>query len=338
MRLLIAAVMSLATGYAAARLISKQGLRWGLADVPNERSSHKTTVPRGGAIGIPVAAAIVGVFLTPSLLKVIGVSAVIAVLAFISDRREFPVGARLLLEAAAAVVVAYPAIALSWSAAGVIWTGLLLALSMLYVIAQSNFFNFMDGIDGIAAIEAIISYGLLAILGWIEGKADIAILSVAVVAGVVGFLPLNFPRAKVFMGDVGSVFLGFLFAAFVVSLAGSVKEFLTLSLFQGVFSVDCVLTIIRRVWKKDNLFKAHREHLYQRLVHFKGWSHPRASLVFGAAQLVFGTMALLLRKSPVGILIGLWPSLVIAYIVSEVFWFRRALPARLLNNTRSHSF
>jgi Fuc2NAc and GlcNAc transferase len=327
MLILAAALLSFITAYVAARLVAKHGLTWGLADVPNERSSHRLTIPRGGAVGIPVAAAIVGVFIVPSALRVIGASMGIAVFAFINDWREFPVGIRLLLQAAASSVVAYPAMTLSWTPSDVMWRGLLIILSVLYIVAQSNFFNFMDGIDGVAALEAIISYGLLAMFAWAEGKADVAILSVAIVAGTIGFLPLNFPKARVFMGDIGSIFLGFLFATLVIRSAGSVKEFLALALFQGVFTADCFLTILRRARNKENLLVAHRGHLYQRLVHLRGWSHPKVSLVFGAAQLVFGTMALLLRKSSIGMLVSLWLCLVIAYIVCEALWFGRTLPA-----------
>jgi Fuc2NAc and GlcNAc transferase len=328
MRLLIAAGISIALACAAAWLISKQGLRWGLVDVPNERSSHKTPVPRGGAIGIPIAAVIVGLFLTPSLFQVIGVSLMIAIFAFLNDRKEFPVGVRLLLEGAAAAAVAYPAMAMGGTSVSALWTGLLLIISTLYVVAQSNFFNFMDGIDGIGGIEAIVSYGLLGIFSGTEGKGDIAILSVAVVAGAIGFLLMNFPKARVFMGDVGSVFLGFLFAASIVRSAGSLKELLALALFQGVFTVDCVLTIIRRVWRKDDLFKAHREHLYQRLVHIKGWSHPRVSLVFGGAQLIFGSAALFLHSSHTSAVLCLWLGLALAYLFCDFFLFGRAYPQR----------
>jgi Fuc2NAc and GlcNAc transferase len=330
MRLLITAVMSLVTGYAGAWLISKHGLRWGLADVPNERSSHKATVPRGGAIGIPVAAAIVAFFLTPSLPQVIGASIVLAVFAFINDRKEFPVGARLLFEVAAAAAIVYPVVNLGGTSVSFLWAGLLLILSTLYVVAQSNFFNFMDGIDGIAAIEAIVSYGLLGIFAWTEGKACIAILSVAVVAGAIGFLPLNFPKARVFMGDVGSVFLGFFFSALIIRSAGSMKELLALALFQGVFTVDCVVTIIRRACKKDNLFKAHREHLYQRLVHLKGWSHPKVSLVFGGIQALFGGAAILLRSLPVGAILSLWLGLVLVYILCDFYWLDKVYSKGIL--------
>jgi len=311
--------MSWALAWVAARLVVWHGLRWGLADVPNERSSHASPVPKGGGFGIPLVAGIAGVLFAPARLWIICPALFVSLIAFYNDRKELSPGIRLLAEAIAAGAVAVPVLTTVGASLSVPLAAILFLGSTLYVVAQANFFNFMDGIDGIAAIEAIVSFSLLGAFAGLGGNAEIPLISAAVVAGVAGFLPLNFPRARVFMGDVGSLFLGFFFASLAVSLSASLKDLATIALFQGVFSIDGAVTIVRRAFRGENLMQAHRNHLYQRLVHLKGWSHPRTSLVYGGVQAAFGAAALLLRGSSMGVVALLWSGLLFLYLVGEVW-------------------
>jgi len=327
-------LLSSALAWIAARLVLRHGLRWGLADVPNERSSHATPVPKGGGFGIPLAVAGAGVLFVPDRLWIIGPALFVALIAFHNDREEFSPGIRLLAEAVAAGAVAIPV----WMTVGAslsLLPAVILGLgSMTYMIAQANFFNFMDGIDGLAAIEAVISFSLLGAFARLGGSADIALISAAVAAGNLGFLPFNFPRARVFMGDVGSLFSGFLFAALAIVLSASPKDFLVLSLFQGVFSIDCAVTIVRRAFRGENLARAHRRHLYQRLVDRKGWSHPKTALVFGGIQAVFGATALILRASSIGVLALLWSGLFFLYLAGEAWTHRMGDRSRTIRTEK----
>jgi Fuc2NAc and GlcNAc transferase len=311
------AIFSMVLAWSGALLIAKRGIAWGFADIPNERSSHISIVPRGGGVGIPLAAALTSFFLAPSQLLIASASILISMTALLNDKREFPVGFRLAVEAIVAGVLVYPVFLMVRTSKGQSYALLILAISILYIVAQANIFNFMDGINGIAAIEAMISFALLGIHAQLTGKPDIVLICVAVVAGAIGFFPLNFPRAKVFMGDVGSVYLGFLFAAMIMVMAKSFKEFLALALFQGVFSIDGTMTIVRRAIKKQNIFRAHRQHLYQLLVHSGAWSHAKTALVYGAVQTCFGLTSLFIVSASLGSIISLWSCLLITYLVGE---------------------
>jgi Fuc2NAc and GlcNAc transferase len=269
------AIISMALGLSGALLIAKNGIAWGLADIPNERSSHTSIVPRGGGLGISLAVALAGLLIAPSLLFVIGPSLLIATAAFFNDKREFFPGIRLAVETIAAGVAVYQVFVMTQVPGTRSDAFLVLVFSTLYIVAQANIFNFMDGIDGIAAIEAIVSFLLLAIYAQLRGSPDMALISIAVAGSAIGFMPINIPHARVFMGDVGSVFIGFLFGTMIVLMARSVAEFLALALFQGVFSIDGAITIVRRAMMGQNIFQAHRQHLYQLLVHSCGWSHAK---------------------------------------------------------------
>ena len=301
----------------SALFIAKHGIDWGFADIPNERSSHASVVPRGGGFGIPLAVALACLSFAPSQLLFAGASVFVSTTAFLNDRSELPVGVRLAAEAIAAGTVAYLVFLTVHAAKSQPYALVILAISILYIVGQANIFNFMDGINGIAAMEAIVSFALFGIYAQRTGNLDIVVICIAAVAGAIGFLPLNFPHARVFMGDVGSVFLGFLFAAMVILISRSVKEFLALALFQGVFSIDGVMTIVRRAEKKQNVFHAHRQHLYQMLVHGCGWSHSKTTLVYGGAQMCFGLASLFMFSASISSILFLWTCLLITYQIGN---------------------
>lgn len=333
MKLAGVAALSLVLGWAAARLIARFGIRWGLADVPNERSSHSSITPKGGGLGIPLAVAFTGIFFAPSQLFIAGISSAIAAMALLNDRREYPAGFRLLIEALAACGVISALLVQRGAVVNLSVALLVVPASVVYVVAQANFFNFMDGIDGIAAIEAVVSFSLLGAWTHLYGNPDLLPVAIAVVAGALGFLPANFPTAKVFMGDVGSVFLGFVFASLTLAAAGSWSDFPSLVLFQGVFFVDCFVTIIRRALWGENLLSPHRRHLYQRLVHRRGWSHARTALVFGGAQAVFGLAALALHSAPLGVRMLPWFGLLFAYLIGDSWCGRSVLLSNATGRT-----
>ena len=315
------AIFSASLSWLCALMIARHGIKWGLIDIPNERSSHASIVPRGGGFGLPLAVAFTGLIFSPSRPLVVGASIFISMIAFLNDRREISAWIRLLAGVVAANVIAYPVflmVRITMSSASAF---LIYSISILYIVTQANFYNFMDGINGIAAIEAIISFTMLGIHLQLCGEHEMALICIAVAAGAIGFLPMNFPRARAFLGDVGSVFLGFLFAAMIVTMSRSPKEFLVLALLQGLFSIDCVMTILRRVLKKQNIFRAHKQHLYQRLVHNRGWSHTKTTLLFGAVQICFGVAALLCFSASIVSVIFLWLCLLLAYLAGEYLAF-----------------
>jgi UDP-N-acetylmuramyl pentapeptide phosphotransferase/UDP-N-acetylglucosamine-1-phosphate transferase len=152
---------------------------------------------------------------------------------------------------------------------------------------------------------------------YFKGSSILGPLCFAVFFSTLGYLPVNFPKARVFMGDVGSIFLGNLFAAVVIWQARSFKEFLLLLAFQGTLYIDCISTIFLRISKNENVLQAHNKHLYQRLVHQFKWSHTRVTLLFSLFQLAMGLIAIWLFHYSLFYLILLW------IIVFLLYWFIR---------------
>jgi Fuc2NAc and GlcNAc transferase len=306
-------MVSLLAVFAAAGLSSwaLTGLvrRWMVArsilDVPNARSSHTVPTARGG--GLAIAAVVVAGLLGGAALgwlpiqlalALAGGGAMVAAVGWMDDCRGVTVRLRLLVHAAAAVwalawLGGFPRLQVSDSSLFMGVGGWVLAV--LGIVWAVNFYNFMDGIDGIAGGQAVVvGVGAGALLMG-AGAADLAGASFLVAAASFGFLLWNWSPARIFMGDVGSGLLGFLFAALAVASEnrGAVPV-LVWVLMLGVFVVDATVTLVRRMIEREPLFHAHKKHAYQRAVQ-AGWSHAGVSgfvLALGVVLTGAGWMAL----------------------------------------------
>lgn len=301
-------IICLILGGAGAWLISLWGKSLGLLDKPNERSSHKGLVPKGGGIGILAA------FVVSSLLLNIPSGfwfpiTAIALFSFCGDRVEFSPKFRLSLQFIAAIILLF---GINTAIQNQI-SGFLLILSMaVFIVGTANFYNFMDGINGIAAITGIVGFGLLALYSFLsESYSSFAVLSVCIYFSCLGFLPFNIPKARVFMGDVGSILLGFTFVGMVVWLSKGLLDFICLAAFLFPFYADELTTMAVRIRDGENLLRAHRRHLYQLLANEKGVSQWNVSVGYGLLQLVVGVTVLLLK--PFGGIMVL--SILMAYFV-----------------------
>jgi UDP-N-acetylmuramyl pentapeptide phosphotransferase/UDP-N-acetylglucosamine-1-phosphate transferase len=298
-----AAGASYALGFGVWRLL----LAWRVLDKPNARSSHSQPTPRGGGLGI-MAIFLTGAFFLagPSILGRLVPSAAgfLVLISFVDDRRPLPWWGRLGAQFLAALVVALclPA-----------GTGLerigLTALMAVLLAGYANAFNFMDGINGLAAGQAALSAAGMAVLAVAAGlpPAHPAVLLCVLLAGAaLGFLPHNFPRARMFMGDAGSVPLGFLLMALTAWLAhdGGAWLWVPLGALHAGFILDTGFTLLRRALRGERFYEAHREHFYQRLIR-AGRSHAAVTglqlgltlwglVLMGAAVFAGGRLALLL--------------------------------------------
>ena len=256
-------------------LVLKAGARFIPLDHPNRRSMHVEPVPRGGGIGV-LAGTVAGVLILGNQLPDWGAGLIVignlllVIIAWRDDRKGVPPGYRLMAQATAAGCLLLALLYQTSDSTAPVsaWLLLLLAVVLLPVIVWSiNLYNFMDGMDGLAVAMGIIGFGCLAWFGWQAGQMVYASLAMIVVAACAGFLPFNIHPAKMFMGDVGSTLLGFWVAGF--SLWGITLELYpwwTPLLVFSPFWVDATMTLLRRAWKKENVFQAHRSHYYQRLV------------------------------------------------------------------------
>lgn len=264
----------------------RQALAQLLLDVPNFRSSHTIATPRGGGLAIVLSTlvAIVGLGWMgrldwPSVWGPCGGGALVAVVGFVDDRGHVAPHWRLAGHFAAAswVLVSIggvpPLTAMGFPlAAG--WLGL--AIAVLYVVWMLNLTNFMDGIDGIAAVEAItvcLSAILLARIA-VPGE-HLWTIPLVLASASLGFLVWNWPPAKIFMGDVGSGFIGLMLATLSLQAGWVVARlFWSWVILLGVFVVDATVTLVRRMAHGEQPYKAHRSHAYQHAAAQRGAHWP----------------------------------------------------------------
>ena len=270
-------------------LIRRHALRVNLLDVPNHRSSHSTPTPRGAglALAISVVAALAPRALAAgdwTLAAILAGQVVIAALGFADDIRSLPSLWRLAVQIAAAVwLVAGAGPWLPFQSPWPMTEGIVVfTLALVWTVGLTNSYNFMDGIDGISGAQAVVAGAGWALLGWMTGEATIALLGLLVAAASLGFLLLNWPPARIFMGDVGSGFLGFTFAALALLAA---RHSLTLAvcgfLLVWPFVIDAAYTFLRRLRRGENVLEAHRSHAYQRLV-VAGRTHRQVTVLYAA--------------------------------------------------------
>lgn len=262
-----------------------------LLDIPNDRSSHTQPTPRGGGLGFIIAFAVTGTIATvlahyfpqllPSQLATLNpiylwfILTPLALIGIIDDRRGVPASVRYLVQlTVAGVAIAYFG---SFPQPWLIPFGLggqiiAVALTLIGITALINFYNFMDGLDGLVAGVTAVQ---LSFLAYYLNQPIFWLLA----AALLGFLWWNWSPAKIFMGDAGSTVLG---ASVAIALLNTNNDLiLAWSALAVTFPLlgDAIYTLIRRLMRGENIFKAHRSHLYQRLQQ-AGWSHAQVASTY----------------------------------------------------------
>jgi Fuc2NAc and GlcNAc transferase len=293
--------LGLSGAWATTRYASKLQL----IDVPSKRSSHTRPTPKGGGAGI-LAAFVLFAIVSNLPISVIGAACSLSLVSFRSDRQDLPPHFRLLIQFACATIAMWGIGFNEELSLHAFWRAILFPPVLVFIVGTANFYNFMDGINGIAGITGLIAFGGLTALAISQNRGEVAGASLALAASCGGFLPLNIPRAKVFMGDIGSVLLGFCFAIFTVALSRSFVEFLTICTLLFPFYADELCTMAQRFKQGDALFLPHRKHLYQVLVNERGIAHWKVSVGYGLIQMAsFGIICFLSRFGLPLVLLGL---------------------------------
>jgi UDP-GlcNAc:undecaprenyl-phosphate GlcNAc-1-phosphate transferase len=289
-------------------------LRLYVIDVPTERSSHNLPTPKSGGIAI-VTAFSVGVLaifmiaekamiMKPYFFGFVFSSLLIAGISFYDDLKSRPFTFKLTAQfLAVAVVLAsgliIDEIVLPFS--GIVVLGWLsYPVTLLWILGLTNAFNFMDGLDGLAAGAAVIASAFLCIITYNQGSLFVYITCYALFAGILGFLVYNFPPARIFMGDVGSAFIGFCFAVLAVIAARydhSHTSYFVIPLLLFNFIYDTSFTLVRRFLKGERLVEAHKSHLYQ-LFNRIGYSQRFVSLFHYCVCIVQGLAAFWMAGLP----------------------------------------
>ena len=313
---LLAAVLAAALTW----LLLHSRLRRSFLDVPNERSLHQTPKPRIGGLGICVALAVslallpAAGFEYPFLFVNVAAGALIVMLiSFVDDLVTVGAGIRILFHFAAAATLIAGGTAVRDLLIGGLTVGLSpglgLTFSVLYVMWIVNLYNFMDGMDGFAGGMTLIGFSTLAWMTATSGEQVLAAISICAAGAAGGFLLFNFPPARVFMGDGGASTLGFFTAALSLwaDVVGAVPLWISVLIFSP-FIVDASVTLVRRAWNRERLWRAHRNHYYQKLVRL-GWGHRKTVLAEYALMIACAASALVVRElgpAGQGAMIVLW--------------------------------
>ncbi|MBP2811677.1 MraY family glycosyltransferase [Acinetobacter baumannii] len=304
--------------------VRKYALRKNIIDLPNFRSSHVKPTPRGGGVAIVISVLMallysyISQFISLNDFFIIGGSCLlIALLGFCDDHAHINSMLRLSIHFITATFIVF---SLDGFAQVSVFNNLNLGfftniLAILFLVWLLNLYNFMDGINGIASIEAIsVGLSLALLYSWYDINNFILL---AITSIVCGFLVWNFPKAKIFMGDVGSSFLGFLFAVLALyALKIDFKLFLAWIICLGVFIVDATFTIIRRILRGEKIYQAHRSHAYQYAARYFD-SHTPVTLAVLIINLIWllPCAFFVLNKaiSPlVGLIIAYFPLIILA--------------------------
>ena len=276
--------------------IRRYALSHDLLDFPSPRSSHLVPTPRGGGVAIAITFlllvplfSIKGDLPFAVIWAMLGGGICIILIGFIDDHKHVAVGVRLLAHFVAAIWALYwlggfPPLMIFGVVLNLGWVGDILAA--LFLVWLLNLYNFMDGIDGIASIEAITICMGASLLYLIQNESQSFWSPPLLLAfAVIGFLCWNFPKAKIFMGDAGSGFIGFMLGIFSIQAAWKFAGmFWVWVILLGVFIVDATLTLILRINNGEKFYKAHRKHAYQLAASQYG-SHKAVSLSIGVINL-----------------------------------------------------
>ncbi|WIE48888.1 glycosyltransferase family 4 protein [Pseudomonas sp. GM17] len=310
-------------------VLRRYALAKSLMDIPNERSSHSIPTPRGGGVAIVIAFVLALPILTSlnllsfaALYGLLGSGLLVAVIGFADDHGHIVAKWRLLGHFIAAAWALFwlnglPPMSIFGGILDLGWFGNVLAL--VYLVWMLNLYNFMDGIDGLAGVEAISACLGICLVYWLGGVAELIWMPLILAASVAGFLCWNFPPARIFMGDAGSGFLGFLLGGLALQAAWVVPElFWSWMILLGVFIVDATWTLIRRFARGDKVFQAHRSHAYQ-YASRRFASHKVVTFGVAAINLVWlAPLAVLVAKGGLygveGVLLAYLPLFALSYL------------------------
>lgn len=268
-----------------------------LVDIPNARSSHEVPTPRAGGVSIAVTVLSglallwgMGFVSALTLAALAGGALPVAAVGYLDDRTHVPARFRLIIHMIAcawvvACAVPLPELIVSQRSLPLAWLGVaIIVFAMAWLV---NLYNFMDGIDGLAGAQALTVGSVLAALLWQSGATDLALVAALVAASAAGFLVWNWPPARIFMGDIGSGFLGLIFAALVVlALADGALTLWAILIPMGAFIVDASYTLLRRLLRRERVHEAHRTHAYQHAAQEFG-SHLVVTMVITVINLLW---------------------------------------------------
>lgn len=319
-------LIALAAAYGLTPAVKVLANRIGALDKPGERKIHTRSLPLLGGVAIYAGFCLAVLFtLGARNLQIRGIllgATLIVLLGMVDDFRPLPARLKLLGQVLIAAVVVIPfGVRIEWLTnpmSGMVYLGRLgIPLTIVWFVAVINTVNLSDGLDGLAAGISSIAAATLFLIAWKAGQGQVLILTAALAGGALGFLRYNFSPAKIFMGDSGSMFLGFVLAA--VAVQGAMKSAATIALAVPILALgvpvfDTSFAIIRRFLNGRPIYEADRDHLHHRLLQM-GLNQRQAVLFIYTVSLYLGFAAYILSE-----LDGAAAALVLA-VVGCTVWF-----------------
>ena len=254
-------------------------------DIPNQRSLHAKPTPKLGGLAIMTSVIFSAIIYCTELLYLVPFLLALIALSLLDDLVSVKPLIRLAIHFLTAITFLFTL--------DLQTNYLFLIILLFFLVWMINLYNFMDGSDGLAAGMSIIGFGCYAILSIIIGDLDFAIFNIIIITACIGFLFFNFPPAKIFMGDTGSIPLGFLCGA--LGIIGWYKLLWPLWFPLVVFSpfiIDSGITLLKRLINKESLMDAHRSHYYQRAI-LIGYSHKQVALFSYGLMICVGIVGIL---------------------------------------------
>jgi UDP-N-acetylmuramyl pentapeptide phosphotransferase/UDP-N-acetylglucosamine-1-phosphate transferase len=303
-RLLISVVVPFVAALALVPVVVRFAIGRDLLDVPNARSSHETPTPRLGGITVILGVWTVWPYLEGGIHFLVAATVAGAV-GLLDDILDLPSWAKALGQAVVAFCLLFLSPPALFYAAGPLWP-LALLCCVVWVMAVVNAYNFMDGIDGIAGGTAILN--TLFLVPMLGGAVGLTVGLVAMAAATTGFLAWNLSPARIFLGDSGSHFLGFFLGAaalYTDPVRGSpVLAFVVAAVVFTPFLFDTAFTLVRRAMERKHIFRAHREHIYQRLTPNPTKHRQVTNVYLGLAALSGLAASFVAMGTPKGLLAG----------------------------------
>ena len=330
LELVYALFLGFALSFCMTGLATWYARRVNLLDHPGERHSHTEATPRGGGAGLLLSFLLLTLWLTDPgqsrdwILGIMPGVIVLAILGAWDDHASLSVRLRLFIQLAVSLyLVAYASIS-DW-----IHGVPAMAFSVLMLVWMTNLYNFMDGSNGLAGSQGVFGGLVLAWLFWLAGDPQFGLISVLLAASCAGFLPWNSGTAKVFMGDVGSLSIGFLFGALMLYGTGSGAFSIPVALLlMMLFLTDSTLTLLGRVFRGERWYTAHRQHLYQRMI-ANGWTHGSVVALYQSVNLVLVVPGIVVAVNFPG---KAWVSALVLTMIFILGWYvltrRFGMPAR----------
>lgn len=319
-RIVVAFFVSLLTVLILTPIVKKIAIKIGAVDQPSNRKVHDKIMPRMGglAIFIGVAAGVLaaGIYNETKMTAITVGAFIIVILGILDDKYQLSAKVKFFVQLAVAIMIVSTGLKMDFFSVPFLTERLELGwvaypLTVLWIVGITNAMNLIDGLDGLAAGLSVIGLSTIAVMALSGGKILILSLSLVVIGSTLGFLFYNFHPAKIFMGDTGSLFLGYVIS--VLSLLGLYKSVTLFSIIipiiiLGVPIFDTTFAVIRRILNKQPISAPDKSHIHHRLMAF-GLSHRTAVIIIYLIGFIFSVSAILLKSATI------WLSLFIIFVL-----------------------